>query len=83
MQVNGEVIVYTSKGCPYCEQVIAFLHEHRMKVDERNISENEGHFSEWKSINPIGTPLTLYGEHQVIGFHKKNLQSIVEEHVGK
>ncbi|WP_280769155.1 glutaredoxin family protein [Salipaludibacillus daqingensis] len=76
--MNSNVIVYTSKGCTYCEQVVDFFRKERINVDQRNISESEESFKEWKEINPIGTPLTCYKDHIVVGFHKKNLQAIVD-----
>jgi glutaredoxin 3 len=77
------VIVYTSKGCSYCEQVINFFENQKIEVVEKNVSESEKNFLEWKAINPMGTPLTCYEDHVVIGLHKKNLGAIVKEIVGR
>lgn len=78
--MKKNVIVYTSKGCDYCKQVIDFFHGEGIEVDERNISDSQENFKEWKEINPMGTPLTCYEDNIVIGFHKKKLRLIVEEY---
>ncbi len=74
------IIVYTSKGCGYCEQVVDFFKNEEIEVVEKNVSDSEKNFLEWKAINPIGTPLTCYEDHVVVGFHKKNLGAIVKEY---
>lgn len=78
--MKNNVIVYSSKGCVYCKQVINFFQGEGIEVDERNVSESEETFKEWKEINPMGTPLTCYDDHVVVGFHKKKLGLIVEEY---
>jgi len=78
--MKNHIIVYTSNGCAYCKQVVDFFQGEKIEVEVRNVSESEESFKEWKAINPMGTPLTCYGDHVVIGFHKKNLTAIVEEY---
>lgn len=71
------ITVYVSKGCPYCEKVIAYLEECNASFEVKNVSEDDTAFKEWKSINPMGTPLTVKGDRQVLGFSAEKLDALV------
>ncbi|WP_416151112.1 glutaredoxin family protein [Salipaludibacillus sp. HK11] len=81
--MTNNVVVFTSEGCSYCEKVLDFFKGHGIEPHQRNVSHNEVDFKEWKSINPIGTPLTCYGEKQVVGFNEKKLLAIAEQYNSK
>lgn len=74
---NETIVVYISKGCPYCDKVIAHLEEHDARFQVKNVSENDDAFKEWKSINPMGTPLIVKGERQVLGFSAEKLDALL------
>ncbi|MCE7794775.1 glutaredoxin family protein [Salipaludibacillus sp. CUR1] len=76
--MESKIIVYTSNGCPYCKQVGEFLEDNHAEFEERNISENKEFFQEWKAINAMGTPLTCFGEIQVLGCNKKKLMEMIK-----
>ncbi|ADH99101.1 glutaredoxin family protein [Salisediminibacterium selenitireducens] len=75
--ISEPITVYISKGCPYCEKVIAHLEEHDATFQVKNVSEDDDAFKEWKSINPMGTPLTVKGDRQVLGFSAEKLDALI------
>ncbi|AOM83335.1 glutaredoxin family protein [Salisediminibacterium beveridgei] len=72
-----DITVYVSKGCTYCEQVITYLEERGASHTIKNVSLDDAAFKEWKTINPMGTPLTVKGEQQVLGFNKDKLDALL------
>lgn len=75
--IQDDITVYVSKGCTYCERVIAHLEKRNISFTVKNVSLDDDAFNEWKAINPIGTPLTVKGEHQVLGFNSDKLDALL------
>lgn len=40
------LIIYTKKGCPWCNDVLDFLHEKKVVFEEREVRENKTFFDE-------------------------------------
>lgn len=40
------LLVYTKTGCPWCEDVVKFLHERTVSFEEREVYGNEEYFKE-------------------------------------
>lgn len=74
---HDEITVYVSKGCTYCEQVITHFKARKVEINIKNVSLDDEAFKEWKKINPMGTPLTVKGERQVLGFNAAKLDELV------
>lgn len=47
---NVNVIVYTMKGCPFCEDFKKMLQEHNIKFHERDIHEHESEYDTYSKI---------------------------------
>ncbi|MCD8510324.1 MAG: glutaredoxin [Bacillus sp. (in: Bacteria)] len=77
--MENKIVVYTSSGCSYCDQVLEILTEEQVEFDERNISENLDYFKEWKAKDVLGTPATFLGEELVLGVEKLKLVKLAEK----
>ena len=58
------LIVYTKTGCPWCIEVVNFLHENGIEFEERNVTKNEDFMQEMvdKSGQSKAPTLDLDGE---------------------
>jgi len=72
-----EVIVYSTTGCPYCERVKAFLKEHRIEYEERNVATNKEYFDQLRERKIFGLPATLIDGKLVLGFQEKKFQQLL------
>ncbi|MED3855180.1 glutaredoxin family protein [Priestia megaterium] len=73
-----EIIVFSTKNCGYCARQKEFLIKHNIKFEERDIHEDEEHYSEFKELGGLGTPFTIKkvsGEivSKIMGFNEKQL----------
>jgi glutaredoxin 3 len=41
-----KLIVYTKRGCPWCEEVLSFLRGEKISFEEREVRANAGYFQE-------------------------------------
>lgn len=72
-----EVIVYSSNGCSYCEQVKGFLKEHGIAFEERNGSIHKEYFDQLKERKIFGTPATFIDGKLVLGFQEKKFNKLL------
>ena len=51
------MIVYVKTGCPWCTQVLNFLHDKKIQFEERNVTTNKSYFDEMiKKSNQTKAP---------------------------
>ena len=72
-----EVVLYSSNGCAYCEQVKAFLHEHGIEFEERNASTHKKYLDYLIKKKIYSTPATFIDEKLVLGFQEKKLLKLL------
>ncbi|WP_423799406.1 glutaredoxin family protein [Neobacillus sp. SAB-20_R2A] len=73
-----EVIVYSSNGCSYCDQVKTFLKEKEIEFEERNASNNKEYLDQLKEKKIFATPATFIDGKLVLGFQEKKLNKLLE-----
>jgi len=58
------IIVYTKRGCPWCEDMIDFLNNHAIAFEEREVLGNKEYFDEMekKSGQSKAPTLDIDGE---------------------
>ncbi|MBB5172256.1 glutaredoxin family protein [Texcoconibacillus texcoconensis] len=78
MKTEENVVVFTSSGCPYCQQVLEALEEWEVSFEERNVSQDKRYFQQLRDHKLHGTPATLKGGSVVLGFQKEKLQRLLE-----
>ncbi|MFC4799817.1 glutaredoxin family protein [Neobacillus sp. GCM10023253] len=72
-----EVIVYSSNGCSYCDQVKTFLKEKGIKFEERNASINKAYLDQLKEKKIFATPAIFIDGKLVLGFQEKKLSKLL------
>ncbi|MFT9847192.1 FAD-dependent oxidoreductase [Aneurinibacillus sp. REN35] len=75
--MENNVIVYTSKGCPYCHKVKEQLAAWGVEFDERNVSENYEYFEELQQKKIFGTPATYINGKLVLGFQEAKMKKLL------
>ncbi|MBS4213426.1 MULTISPECIES: glutaredoxin family protein [Neobacillus] len=73
-----EIIVYSSNGCSYCDQVKTFLKEKGIEFEERNASINKEYLEQLKEKKIFATPATFIDGKLVLGFQEKKLNKLLE-----
>lgn len=75
--MENNVIVYTSKGCPYCHKVKEQLDAWGIGYEERNVSENYAYFEELQQKKIFGTPATYINGKLVLGFQEAKMKKLL------
>jgi glutaredoxin-like YruB-family protein len=71
--------VYTNSSCPYCIKLKNFLKKNGVKFKEINISRYPEAAKELKSkTGQTGVPVTLFGNHKIIGFDENRLRNLLK-----
>ena len=71
--------VYTNSSCPYCIKLKRFLKKHGIKFKEINISVYPEAAKELKSkTGQTGVPVTLFGNHKIVGFDELKLKKLLK-----
>lgn len=81
-----EVIVYSSTGCPHCENVKNALKEWGISYEEKNVSESKEAYDDLREMKIFGVPATLINGKKVLGFQEAKLKKalgITEEAIEK
>lgn len=71
---DQKVVVYTSRNCAKCDQVVAKLSEWEIDYEERNVSTNRDHFKELQNMKIYGTPATFVNQEKILGFQERKLK---------
>lgn len=74
-----KVIIYTTRSCPYCKMEKAFLGEHKVPYEEKDVTEDAElqHEMVHKS-GQLGVPVTDIEGEIIIGFDKEKLAQLLE-----
>lgn len=75
----SNVIVYSKNNCPYCVQLKKYLNEQNVAFEERNIEENDAFGEELQSLGIMSLPLTVIGEHKILGMNVTRLKKALAE----
>jgi glutaredoxin-like protein NrdH len=79
METMSNVIVYSSTNCPYCQQLKKYLTEQNVAYEERNIDLNDTYGEELHSMGIMSLPLTVIGEHKILGMNVTKLKKALAE----
>lgn len=75
------VIMYSTKDCPYCAKTREYLTEKGVKWEERDIEKSPQAAAEWKAKGGVGTPLVLINGEQIQGFDKAKLDAVLKKNM--
>ena len=56
-----------------------FLSQHQIPFEDRNIREDDAYLEELRQLGHRSIPVTLIGEHQVVGFDTEALTRYLKE----
>lgn len=74
---NSQIIVYTSRNCAKCDQLLSKLSEWNVEYEEKNVSENREYFKELQSQKVYGTPATFVDGEKILGFQERKLKRVL------
>ncbi|HMM67134.1 MAG TPA: glutaredoxin family protein [Dokdonella sp.] len=63
-----EVVMYTTKSCPYCIKAREWFASRNVQWEERDIETSAEARSQWKELGGAGTPLVLINGKRFAGF---------------
>jgi glutaredoxin len=72
-----DVIVYTSNGCTYCQQVKTFLMDNGIQFEERNVSVQKEYLDILKEKKIYATPATFINGNLILGFQEKKFNKLL------
>jgi glutaredoxin-like YruB-family protein len=72
-------IIYTTPTCFYCRMVKAFFIKKGVKYEEKNVAvDMEARKELIKISGQMGVPVTVIGEHIIVGFDKGAFEHLIE-----
>ncbi|WP_298665130.1 FAD-dependent oxidoreductase [uncultured Methanofollis sp.] len=72
-----EVKVYSTKQCPYCRMVKAFLKKHGIEYEDIDVGEDEEAARELFQVSKqLGVPVTVVGDEVIVGFDAPRLNAL-------
>lgn len=74
---DKKVVVYSSYGCPACNQVKEFLAKNGIAFTERNIIDDETALDELSHLGVLSTPVTLIDGEVVTGYNRKKIEQLL------
>jgi alkyl hydroperoxide reductase subunit F len=72
-----KVKVYSTKQCPYCRMVKAFLEKHGIEYENIDVGEDEEAARElFRLSKQLGVPVTVVGDEVIVGFDAPRLNAL-------
>jgi glutaredoxin len=63
----------------FCEQVKEYLSHNQISFDDRDITKDPSAISELRKLGYLTTPVTVIGEHIIIGFDESRLSEALRQ----
>lgn len=78
MNLNKDVIVYSTPSCGYCYTLKSYLQENNIKYEEININKDPEERKKMEELSgQKNIPVTIIGEEIVIGWNKKKIKELL------
>lgn len=75
---DKKVIIYTQQTCPPCHQAKAWMTDHDIPFDNRDIRENPQYMQEIIDLGAAATPVLVVGEQVLMGFQPEKVKAAWE-----
>ncbi|MDR2996457.1 MAG: glutaredoxin family protein [Bacillus cereus] len=76
-----DILVYSHSNCIYCNHQKQWMKENNIEFQEKDILTDQESYMEFLKIKAPGTPFTIIKteetEHQIIGFNKDELTTLL------
>ena len=77
VSTQPRIIVFTTTHCPWCKRVKEYLKQKGFRFREVNVERDPERARELQRRHITGTPFTLIGSHQVLGFDKAKIDKLL------
>ena len=75
---NNDVILYSTRWCPYCAKTRDFFHYANIPFTEYDIEESASHFKEYQQYGGNGVPLIVIGRTIIRGYDPAAIRAAIE-----
>lgn len=75
---HGQVVLYATDWCPYCEKTRALLAAKGIPYREMNIETSTEARSQYQRLAASGVPVLLVAGEVVRGYHQKRMESVLD-----
>ena len=77
-KATPQVVMYSTKTCPYCVKARDWFSSRGIRWDERDIESSDVAHKEWESLGGVGTPLILINGKPYNGFSESTIATALE-----
>ncbi|MCR4337172.1 MAG: hypothetical protein NUV91_05135 [Candidatus Omnitrophica bacterium] len=74
---SNQVDVYVTSWCPYCQKLIAFLHENKIAHRSYDIEKDSSANEAYRQYGGRGVPLTVVGDQVIRGYNPSAILAAV------
>lgn len=74
---DHRVIVYTTSSCPWCRRAKAFLAQHGIPFEERNLSMEPAYEEDLLLMGSMGVPTLVVDGEVIVGFDQDRLTELL------
>lgn len=75
---HGQVVLYATDWCPYCEKTRALLATKGIHYKEMNIETSEEARSQYQRLAANGVPVLLVAGEVVRGYHQQRMEALLD-----
>ncbi|WP_228518901.1 glutaredoxin family protein [Methylophilus sp. 13] len=75
---HGQVVLYATDWCPYCEKTRALLATKGIPYKEMNIETSEEARSQYQRLAANGVPVLLVAGEVVRGYHQQRMEALLD-----
>ena len=75
---NNDVILYSTRWCPYCAKTRDFFHYADIPFTEYDIEESASHFKEYQQYGGNGVPLIVIGPTIIRGYDPAAIRAAIQ-----
>lgn len=75
---HGQVVLYATDWCPYCEKTRALLAAKGIPYQEMNIETSAEARSQYQRLAANGVPVLLVAGEVVRGYHQQKMETVLE-----
>ncbi len=76
---HGQVVLYATDWCPYCEKTRALLNAKGIPFKEMNIETSDEARSQYQRLAGEGVPVLLVAGEVVRGYHPQRIEAVLDK----